>query len=1200
MKGKNLLKSHKIYGRMFIIPLSVLIFCFSFSTRSTSMTDKATFAITNAVQNLQVDPRGRVVDVTFDSPVALSFPDDNSRFEVDIARPLGRDISLSVGDLNGDGIPDLFGKAFSGATHFYPGLDSHPFRFGEGQFVGLEDWSQCPYKGIGSSGDWEGSGMADFDGDGVKDIVVGDMIYTMVNPDDPTLLREAHDLQSGFVFDIFPSVGDLDGDGKPDIITTGGYTLKAYLHRNQSTPGNFSFQKELLTDHHLSSSSPYAAHGLPIADVNNDGLLDLFCWDGVYFNQGTQFNPVFDFGNPTTYTVNEGPWVDGIESDQAISIFICDGDGDGLVDAYISNYGTSIWQGSFYKNVGTPSSPAFQFQSPILCWSTPYDNSYRGHDEPSFSPNSIYISTADVNRDGLVDILVSDSRGSFSNPTVLWNRSSGDSDPHFSYMDIYTFFTDGYPKMNPYWSFFSSPNWLPYLPIAWKDYTGDGLEDIIRINGFMYYNRGLEFFEREADYPIRFSDGQFMQTVTGADIIRIGLAELDLDNDGVIDFICGMEDGQLAYYRNQGNNSNLIIADPVALTDTFGSPISVGENSWPTEFDWDDDGDFDLLVGEQTGKIFILENQGGQFNVIGNLSAEGWDPLDLTPGVVGGGVLSPSLDAVDFNGDNLVDVLGGGHSPPCIWYFKNTGTSSSPSFSTNVISVDRTIPGHVEKLSDYSYRLYFGIPVLPGETSVFFHENLDENQPAVRQISTASEIITISGRVTYDGEGLPGVTLAFSNGGGETTTNTNGEYSQTVDYGWSGTVTPTKTGYSFFPESRTYPFLTYDQIDQDYTADLLTYTLTTSANPSNGGTITKDPDKVSYDHGESVELTAYSDTGYAFIGWSGDVPSGHENDNPVTLYMDADKTVTANFVIFLPEIDIKQDTSAIPDGGSYDFGSHLAGTDTNVAFTIENTGAAELILSGSPIITIAGTDADQFSVQQQPASSIASESSTTFIIRFSPSSTGFKEASVSIANNDGDENPYDITLEGTGVVTGSLTVTIEPQGAIEAGAQWKRLCTTTWYDSGYEESGLLEGSVIVEFKDIPAWLKPANQIVSITTGDTSELSGVYTQLFAAGNFIDSGQSLESNSGFEVKFGDVDGDGDLDAFVANQHGNKVWLNDGSGTFTNSGQSLGDEYSRGIGLGDLDADGDLDAFVTNWGSGNKAVSYTHLTLPTSDLV
>jgi len=84
-----------------------------------------------------------------------------------------------------------------------------------------------------------------------------------------------------------------------------------------------------------------------------------------------------------------------------------------------------------------------------------------------------------------------------------------------------------------------------------------------------------------------------------------------------------------------------------------------------------------------------------------------------------------------------------------------------------------------------------------------------------------------------------------------------------------------------------------------------------------------------------------------------------------------------------------------------------------------------------------------------------------------------------------------------------------------------------------------------------------------------------------GNFIDSGQSLGSSASKSVELGDLDGDGDLDAFVANYNfeANKVWLNDGSGVFTDSGQSLGANDSRDVMLGDLDGDGDLDAFVAN---------------------
>jgi hypothetical protein len=83
-----------------------------------------------------------------------------------------------------------------------------------------------------------------------------------------------------------------------------------------------------------------------------------------------------------------------------------------------------------------------------------------------------------------------------------------------------------------------------------------------------------------------------------------------------------------------------------------------------------------------------------------------------------------------------------------------------------------------------------------------------------------------------------------------------------------------------------------------------------------------------------------------------------------------------------------------------------------------------------------------------------------------------------------------------------------------------------------------------------------------------------------GILSDSGQSLGNAHSRSVALGDLDADGDLDAFVANSsgHANTVWLNDGTGTFVQS-QSLGSAYSRGVALGDVDGDGDLDAFVTN---------------------
>lgn len=83
------------------------------------------------------------------------------------------------------------------------------------------------------------------------------------------------------------------------------------------------------------------------------------------------------------------------------------------------------------------------------------------------------------------------------------------------------------------------------------------------------------------------------------------------------------------------------------------------------------------------------------------------------------------------------------------------------------------------------------------------------------------------------------------------------------------------------------------------------------------------------------------------------------------------------------------------------------------------------------------------------------------------------------------------------------------------------------------------------------------------------------------NFTSTEQELGEHNSVAVALGDLDGDGDLDVFVANWGGpNKVWLNDGSAGFSDSGQAFGsEEHSRCVELGDVDGDGDLDALVVD---------------------
>ncbi len=89
----------------------------------------------------------------------------------------------------------------------------------------------------------------------------------------------------------------------------------------------------------------------------------------------------------------------------------------------------------------------------------------------------------------------------------------------------------------------------------------------------------------------------------------------------------------------------------------------------------------------------------------------------------------------------------------------------------------------------------------------------------------------------------------------------------------------------------------------------------------------------------------------------------------------------------------------------------------------------------------------------------------------------------------------------------------------------------------------------------------------------------------AGLFADTGQLLGDRFGTDVELADLDGDGDLDAFVANSSAfgndpaNTVWRNDGQGSFEDTGQQLGAADSNDVDLADLDGDGDVDAFVAD---------------------
>ena len=128
--------------------------------------------------------------------------------------------------------------------------------------------------------------------------------------------------------------------------------------------------------------------------------------------------------------------------------------------------------------------------------------------------------------------------------------------------------------------------------------------------------------------------------------------------------------------------------------------------------------------------------------------------------------------------------------------------------------------------------------------------------PETHGQSAKRVMFTISGSV-----GQPGVTMQGLPGG--ISSNENGVYTVQVPYGWSGTVTPVKAGFTFEPKQKIYKELVENKTTEDYQATLQTFTIAgTTGKP--GVTLRGLPeDPISDPNGRYSVTVPY--------GWSGTV-----------------------------------------------------------------------------------------------------------------------------------------------------------------------------------------------------------------------------------------------------------------------------------------------------------------------------------------
>ncbi|MCC6151569.1 MAG: choice-of-anchor D domain-containing protein [Planctomycetes bacterium] len=139
------------------------------------------------------------------------------------------------------------------------------------------------------------------------------------------------------------------------------------------------------------------------------------------------------------------------------------------------------------------------------------------------------------------------------------------------------------------------------------------------------------------------------------------------------------------------------------------------------------------------------------------------------------------------------------------------------------------------------------------------------------------------------------------------------------------------------------------------------------------------------------------------------IANNDANENPYTFTVSGSGSVAP-----APEMDVQRPTgTGISNGGTDTVSGAISGQVMVLTYTIENQGNALLNLPGSPIVALSSLSNCSANVTTQPPASVAASGSVTFAVTVTPSATGSFGFTISIANDDSNENPYVVNATGT-------------------------------------------------------------------------------------------------------------------------------------------------------------------------------------------
>jgi hypothetical protein len=392
---------------------------------------------------------------------------------------------------------------------------------------------------------------------------------------------------------------DLDGNGVKDLIIgdIDFSNLISLINGGTVDSAHMISQDSTFPDNH-----PVKLYSLPaccLLDMDNDGIRDLVvspfdpqyyisenkhsCW---YFkNTGTNDLPVFQF---QTNSFFQNQMIDVGTSSSPV---IVDINGDGLPDLLVGNYGyfdsAYSYQGylyavfsskiSYFKNTGQPGNPEFHLET----------DDFAGLS--SLHAQSLYPSFYDMDGDGDVDMITGNADGTL---TYYNNTAGPGQEPVFAPAQ------SNYKKIDA--GDFSAPQLF--------DLDGDGLPDLLignRKGTIIYYrNTGT----RSSPDFTHITDSLGKVNVTNDSLYYDGLSTpfFFKDPSGKTGLIVGSKEGKVHYYTNiDGNLGGTFTLSDSLLSNLCGAalPATYGITSAACVAHVEDPDFMDLIVGNFSGGL---------------------------------------------------------------------------------------------------------------------------------------------------------------------------------------------------------------------------------------------------------------------------------------------------------------------------------------------------------------------------------------------------------------------------------------------------------------------------------------------------------------------------------------------------------------------------------------------------------------------